>query len=453
MKKLLALLLVVILAVAVFGCTQTSTPSTPTQAPQKTEAPTNTDDNGGGTDQPTDEPEEIAHVVLIEPLSGPYAGMGLSNQAGFKGCIAAWEEAGGFKKHPNRKLEIEYLDHEINSEVCLSLFERYAPTTDIFCIGISTMSIIACQPLAAKYEIPIMCVGITADRALTEPNDWTFRCSSGDIGNAKTHKQFFEFLIDWQGHPFETYALVCTSDDYGMGSSAVFAEKLQELGAKPIMDNEVLQNGQTTDVSGVVSKIKAANPEVIIAACSTTEAALLMKTLKQFKVEIPLMTTGGGFGDPTFFEAVGPGGTDGAVACQTYMYEAYRFSTQPEKYKEWITRTEELTDFGWSEQTVHGWMPCGVTLAVLDEAETLDGQSILAALRSIDLPRDSLFNWYSLYEGCKFEQANGCYNQNKYAICIYGQIQNDAYVPVFIPGFEIPKDENPLVWPVKPYKD
>ncbi len=446
MKRILALLLVMILAVFVFGCTSTDSPPAATPTAAATPETTQTVEPQG-----TPEPEETVTVSMLVPLSGPYASYGLLNEAGFRSYVAAWEEAGGFQNHPNWRLEVNYLDNECNADVSMSLFERYADSTQLFACSISTMSTIACLPLAIKYEIPIMTVGITADRALQEPNDWIFRVTSGDIGNAVTHKMFFEFLEEYSGVHFETYAIICTSDDYGIASSAVFGEKLEELGAVAVMEPEVVPYGQTTSVDGVVSKVKRANPDVIIASCAAYEASLFQKTLKQYQVEIPVMSTGGGYADASFFESVGPGGADGIVSCQTWIYDMYKFCPEPEKSVEWITRSEELTGRGFTEQTVHGWAVMGVALAAIDAAEAPTGLAIRDALLELDLPFEHMFNWYTLFAGCKFGEAKGCYNQNIYGTCIYGQIRDDAYTLVFAPGFEIPREENPLIWPIKPY--
>jgi hypothetical protein len=85
MKKLVAILLIVVLAAVVFGCAQQQTPATPTKAPA---APTKAPDNGGTqTPEPTEE-QEIVNVVLLAPMSGPYASYGVLIDAGMQGYAA-----------------------------------------------------------------------------------------------------------------------------------------------------------------------------------------------------------------------------------------------------------------------------------------------------------------------------------------------------------------------------
>ncbi len=451
MKKLIALLLIACLAAVAFGCTQQAAPAA-TQAPAAaTQAPATTDGGNSGGEQTTDEPQVDVNVVLLAPMSGPYASLGVLNDAGMQGFAARFEERGGFVNHPNWKLNYSVADHEISAEVCMGLFERLQEETAVFAIAQSTMSIIACQPLAIKYEKPIVGVCIIADRALEQNNPWTFRVCPGDKDMIATHGSFLAFLEEYSGYEFNTFAMVYTSDDYGLGLPESFGKGAEALGGECVLE-EVIQYGQATDLSGVVSKIRQANPDVILASCTAVEAGILTKTLKQFEVKTPMVTAGAGFADAAFFESIGPNGADGATSCQVYIPDVVEYGPDPELAKQWITKTEEMTGHGWTEQVVHGWLVLSVICEVLDNAESLSGQDIVASFHNIDIPADHDFNWYTLFAGCKFGEKDGRYGQNIYAACMYGQIQDDTYRLVYLPAVDIPKDTNPLVWPIQSWQ-
>ncbi len=450
MKKLVAILLIVVLAAVVFGCAQQQTPATPTKAPA---APTKAPDNGGTqTPEPTEE-QEIVNVVLLAPMSGPYASYGVLIDAGMQGYAARFEDKGGFANHPNWKLNYSVVDHELNAEVCMGLFERMQADTAVFGISTSTMSVIACQPLAIKYEKPIVCVSIIADRALEQNNPWTFRVSPGDKDMIATHGEFIAFLQDFSGQKFNTFAMVYTSDDYGLATPNTFGAGAIALGAECVLE-EVIQYGQATDLSGVVSKIRQAKPDLIIASCTAVEAGILSKTLKQFEVTTPMVTAGSGFADPSFFESIGPNGADGTTSCQVYIPDIIDYGPEPALAAEWIKRTEELTGQGWTEQCVHGWIVLGAICEVLDNSTSLDGSDIVESFHNIQIPYEHDFNWYTLFsEGCAFGEKFDRYGQNIYAACMYGQIQDDTYRLVYLPGVDLPKDKNPLIWPIQSWQN
>ncbi len=451
MKKLIALLLIACLAAIAFGCTQQTSPQG-TPAPATTSQPPETTDGGDDGPIADEEPEDV-NVVLLAPLSGPYASYGVLIDAGMKGYAARFEEKGGFVKHPNWKLNYSAMDHELNAEVCMGLFERLQADTAVFGISTSTMSVIACQPLAIKYEKPIVCVSIIADRGLEQNNPWTFRVCPGDKDMIATHGDFIAFLQDFSGEKFNTFAMVYTSDDYGLATPNTFGAGALALGAECVLD-EVIQYGQATDLSGVVSKIRQANPDLIIASCTAVEAGILTKTLKQFGVTTPMVTAGSGFADPSFFESIGPNGADGTTSCQVYIPDIIDYCPEPALAAEWITKTEELTGQGWTEQCVHGWIVLGAICEVLDNAESLSGADIVESFHNIKIPYDHDFNWYTLFSGgCEFGEKDDRYGQNIYAACMYGQIQDDTYRLVYLPGVDLPTDKNPLIWPIQAWQD
>ncbi len=453
MKKLVAVLLIAVLAAAVFGCAAAPAPSTPTKAPAApTAAPQNTDDpNGGGGDEPT-EPEKIVTVTYLGPLSGPYATYGIQHKDGIATYVEMFEESGGFVNHPNWKLNMVYLDHELNAEVCMGLFERNVAETDVFMLSLSTMSTISCQPLCVKYEKPMFLISILADRAMEENSPWTFRVCPGDKDIAATHGQLLKFLYDQTGYEIKTYAMLYTSDDYGLGLPASYGAGAAAMGAECVVE-EVIQQGQTTDVSGVISKIRQAKPDIILASCTTLEAGLVCKALKQFDVKAPMVTAGSGFAETAFFEQIGPHGADGIISCQTYLPDLVEYGPDPELAKKWIDRAESELGVMWTEQHVHGWVVIGALLDGIDLAEDTDGQSLLAAFAKMDLSPDRPFNWYTLYAGCKFGEKDGRYNQNIHAGCVYGQVQDDIYRLVWNPSKELDAAKNPLVWPIASWQE
>jgi branched-chain amino acid transport system substrate-binding protein len=444
MKKLIALLLVAVLAVVAFGCTQTSAPSTPTQAP--TQAPTATTPAPDNPD--TQEEEELVNVIYMGPLSGVYASYGVLTRAGCEEFVMFWEQQGGFKNFPNRKLNVTYEDNEGNADVAMAMFERLAESADAFLFSTTTATTIACQPLALKYEKPCMLLAIVADRAMEQNNKFTFRATAGDKDIAVNHDKLLDFLEAHQGFSFETFVSVHGSDDYGLSASAQWIRIMEAHGSKMLAE-ETIQTSATTDVSGVINKIKRVKPDVILVSLSTVEAGLFQKGLKEYQCDVPILSSGSGYGDPAFFENIGPGGSDGVVSSQTWIPDCIKYCGDPEQAQYWYDNALDLTGQTFTEQQALAWCAIASLVEALDRAETLDGNDIVEALLATDLPYEHWANWFTLYEGIKYDFKNDRYNQNIYASCIYGQVHEDNWKLIFLPGTEL--DNNPLEWPIKGY--
>jgi len=132
MKKLVALLLIAILALTVFGCAQPAATPDPTQAPAAaTKAPEADTGDDSGEEQTGSEEQVDVNVVMLAPLSGPYASLGVLNDAGMQGFVARFEERGGFVNHPNWKLNYTVMDNEINAEILTEMLGIFGATCDL----------------------------------------------------------------------------------------------------------------------------------------------------------------------------------------------------------------------------------------------------------------------------------------------------------------------------------
>lgn len=439
MKKLVALLLVVVMALIAFGCGAQPT-TTPTPTPE---------DPGTATPTPEPQPEEESvDVFYMAPLSGPYASYGVLTKSGTELFVKFWEEQGGFKNYPNRKLNIQYIDNEGNADVAMALFERLAPEADAFLFSTTTATTIACQPLAIKYEKPCMLMAIVADRAMEQNNEYTFRATAGDKDIAVNHDLLLDYLESVQGFAFSNFACVHGSDDYGVSASAQWIKIMEAHGSELILE-ETVQTSATTDISGVINKLKAANPSVIVVNLSTLEASLFQKALKEYGCDFPILSSGAGYGDPAFFKAIGPGGADGVVSSQTWISDCIQYCGNPTEAQKWYDQCLGLTGQQFTEQQALAWCAVASLTEALDRAESLSGKDIVAALKATELGFDHWANWFTLYEGIKYDVKNDRYNQNVYASCVYAQVQGDLWKLIWAPGLELAN--NPLQWPVKGY--
>jgi len=453
MKKIFALLLTILMVAFAFGCSAQEATADPTQAPAAaTQAPAQQDDPSSTPESDDGAEEEIVSVGWLGPLSGPYASFGTQNAAACELFEYFWEQEGGFKANPNRKLHVEYYDHEGNADVAMALFERVVNDHHAFVFTVTTLPTVACQPLLTRYEKPMMFTGATADRALEEDNPWTFRASAGDKDLPGAQALLYTFLEEKQGYEFKTFACVHGSDDSGVGSGLSWSGVAKEHGMEQILD-ETIMTSQTTDVSGVINRLKAEKPDLIIGCLATLEAVLFQKALKEYKVDIPVVTSGSGYSDAEFYTSIDFGGADGVVCIGTWAPDCLNYAGDSERAWELYNYCEELTGYPLTEHGALGWVGFASLVLALDEAETLDPYDIIDALNSQDLPFEHYSNWFTLYKGVKYGEKAGRYNQNIHASCIFVQIKDNDRKLILMSGGETPVPNEDFVWPVKPYAD
>lgn len=104
----------------------------------------------------------------------------------------------------------------------------------------------------------------------------------------------------------KTAFLVDDSTNYGAGLATEFGKKFEALGGKVLGAEK--GTDKETEFSSMVTKIKAANPDIVYYGGMYTTAALFAKQLRSGGVTAGLYG-GDGLNDPTFIELAGPEGS------------------------------------------------------------------------------------------------------------------------------------------------
>jgi branched-chain amino acid transport system substrate-binding protein len=90
----------------------------------------------------------------------------------------------------------------------------------------------------------------------------------------------------------KTYALISDSGDYGKTSAKAYQESLDKLGIKMVA-NEWLDQRTQTDFRGQLTKIKAANPDVIMLSAYDEAGAGVIKQAHELQIKTPFVLSTG----------------------------------------------------------------------------------------------------------------------------------------------------------------
>jgi branched-chain amino acid transport system substrate-binding protein len=125
------------------------------------------------------------------------------------------------------------------------------------------------------------------------------------------------YLADWLVNQlgYKKIATLYENTDYGLGLEQVFEAKVKEFGGEILVAEGVLKD--QTDLSAVVSKIKASNPDAVVGLLQYQVAALFSKQAKDIDFNLPLYGSDGLFSP----EIINLGGTavEGARTVAAYM--------------------------------------------------------------------------------------------------------------------------------------
>lgn len=457
MKRIIAMLLVLVMVIFAFGCAAQETAAPETTKPaesttqQTQEKPAQADTS---TQDSAAQEAEVFTVALILPMSGTYANVGIMMAAGAEYCYKYFlDEIGGFQ---NKNVEIEFLtlDFEGNSDVATSLFEKHVEEFDA-CLGsYKTDTTIAIGALATKYQKPYVIIMSTPDGVAALDSDYVFRPTVGDTEVTSSLSYLFKWLESLDDHPYTQIATIFGNDEYGVGQDATM-KKIADSYGWELNVRESLATGQVTDASTAINKVKNSGADFCCVSVSNAEAVLVQKQFQQYQCPVPVYAGGAGYGDANYFANTGTAG-DWVVCGALWARNIIEIGDPALKGMDYVEMVEADTGLPFVETAGCAWFAMGILLQAIEDAPTLDPTDVAHAIEALDLGPEHYCNLMLQYGGCDFEDVPGTvgtdlrYNQNIYATAIFTQAQNNEWVLVYIPGApEI--DPNPIVWPHVPY--
>lgn len=436
MKRLVAILLTVCLTLGLLTACQSN--------PSSASNPPSTPSGTGST--PTGEPSTSSDPIkvgVVAPLTGATALQGEYLMNGFNFAVKHINNDGGINGRP---IELVVSDSTSTPEVGTTEFERLAGDDSIVAITGAYASGVtaAIAPLAIKYKTPFMVAHALSDVIVSQgANDYVYRANCGDYEAEIWWEQFFLWMED-RGTPVKSFATVFENSDYGFTSNEMLGRVCGKLGIDIVMEEPVTTG--TADLSGVVNKLKGANPDMAYVALLDNEAVMFARQMKEYDCNVAYAGCGGGFMAVDYYDKVGD--LSDYMLGISFWYPDIIPAMGNEKAIALAAEYKEEYGYGLQEVAVSAWTAMYVLADAMkraDDAGTLDRESIAQALKTTDLI-DSDATVFCPYNHVKFGETNGRYNQNLYSAMPFGQMFDGewklTYPAEFVTG------ENPLVFPV-----
>jgi branched-chain amino acid transport system substrate-binding protein len=238
-------------------------------------------------------------VGVLLPLTGSQAKFGEIEKRSYEMAAEEINAKGGVK---GTKIELLFEDDTGKPDVGRSGMEKLISRDKVPVItgGYSSSVTAAAAPVAQQFKVPfVICTG-SADDVTEKGYDYVFRINPPASEYPNAVKSFLQEV----GKDVKTVALLYENSAFGQSSSKSFEEDTKELGLK-IVVKEGYQAG-AIDFKPVLTKVKAANPDMIYMVSYVMDASLLMRQSKELHIN-PKMFVGGGAGFtlPEFAKSAG----------------------------------------------------------------------------------------------------------------------------------------------------
>lgn len=282
-KSLVALSLLLSALVVVSGCGAKAAPTTPT--PSATES------------------KEPIKIGFLGAKTGDVAIYGLNTLKGLNMAIAELNKDGVL----GRQVQLVEEDNAGQKDQAINITNKLITQDKVVAIvGDPTSGItrVAGQIANSKKTV-IISAGATATNVV-EVGPYVFRNTLLDTIAAPATMKYVVGEKGWKN-----VALITSkNNDYSVSLSKIFTSSIVDAGGKVVIE-EFIQD-KDTDFSGQITKIKAANPDVIVFSGYYTEGALIMKKAREVGIKAVMVGGDGLQGDDLM--KIGGAAVEGSIS-------------------------------------------------------------------------------------------------------------------------------------------
>jgi len=366
-------------------------------------------------------------LTIPLPLTGKQAKFGEIMKRSYEQAAEEINAKGGIK---GKKLILSFEDSSGKPETARAIVEKLIDVKkQPLIVGEYTSSCAkAVAAVAEERKTPYLVVA-SADDDITRQNyKYVFRQNQVNAHYADAFVSFLKEVVQPK-----TIAILFESSAFGTSGADAMEKDAKALGIQVVM-KEKFETG-AIDFKPLLSKVKAAQPDVIYSVSYANEAQLLMKQAKELRVDAKLYAGGAaGFAIPEFIK--------GAQDAAEYVISATLWTPQL-KYpgtKEYADKYKAKHGDYPSYHGASAYAAIYVVKDALERAKDWTQNGIRDALKAT--------NFKTAYGPVKFEDKEGYQNQNFHETLAI-QVQKGEFETIW-PKIYASK---PYVFPVPAWKE
>jgi branched-chain amino acid transport system substrate-binding protein len=325
------------------------------------------------------------------PLTGGQAKFGEMQKRSYEIAAEEINAKGGIK---GKKIKLSFEDSQGKPETARAIVEKIIDVNkQPIVFGEYTSSCAkAVAAVAEERKVPYVVVSSAADDITQKNYKNVFRVNAASAFYDDALISFFREVVKPK-----SIAIIYESSDFGTAGADNMEKAAKVLGAQ-VLVKEKYEKG-AVDFKPILSKVKAANPDVVYMISYVMDAALLMKQIKELRLDARLFAGGAaGFAIPEFIENA----KDAAeyVVTATLWHNKLAFPGSKEYADKYKAKYKDYPSY-------HGALAYSTMYVVkdaLERAKSMKPDDIRAALKAT--------NMKTAYGPVKFEDKSGYQNQN-----------------------------------------
>ncbi|BFR49848.1 ABC transporter substrate-binding protein [Nitratidesulfovibrio sp. HK-II] len=325
------------------------------------------------------------------PLTGGQAKFGEIIKKSMEIAVEEINAKGGVK---GGKLVLRFEDSQGKPEIARSIAEKIIDVQkQPLLFGEYTSACAkAVAAVAEERKTPYVVVASAADEITQQNYKYVYRINPTNAYYASGLLSFMDKVVKPK-----TMVILYESSDFGTSGAEEMAKSAEKAGIKVLM-KEKYEKG-AVDFKPILSQVKAQNPDVIYMVSYVMDAALLMRQIKELRIDARLFAGGAaGFAIPEFI--------DNAKDAAEFVVTATLWSPQV-SYPGAREFAEKYKAAHGDYPSYHGALAYSAVYVVKDaveRAKALTTEDINAAMKGVDM--------MTAFGQVKFESRDGYQNQN-----------------------------------------
>ena len=325
------------------------------------------------------------------PLTGTNASFGEIEKNAYGIAMEEINAKGGIT---GKKVFLEFEDSQGKPDVSRSVAEKLIDVKKqpVIFGEYSSACSKAIAALAEERKTPYLVVTGATDDITQQNYKYVFRLNPTNAYYASGMMSFLKEVVKPQ-----TMAILYESSDFGTSGADAMVKQCEKLGIKVLL-KEKYEKG-AVDFKPILSKVKSERPDVIYMVSYVMDASLLMKQIKELRIDAKLFAGGAaGFAIPEFIQ--------NAKDAAEYVITATLWSTQVAYpgAKEFAEKYKKLYKDYPSYHGAEAYSALYIIKDVLTRARSMTPDDIRIAMRATDM--------VTAFGPIKFEDKEGYTNQN-----------------------------------------
>ena len=246
---------------------------------------------------------KAVNIGVILPLSGANAQFGINSKQGIELLVDEINATGGLKGLGGAKINLVVADSTSTPTTAATVAQRMIAENDCCAIlgAFASSLTLAISEVTERRGVPLMTMSYS-DQLTSRGFKSVFQVTSKGsvIGKAQ-----FDYATQLAGGPGKVNKVAILYEDTAFGTSTASGLRAAAKAANvEVVMDEAYPLG-ITDITPLINKLRASKAQIIFPVSYLNDSLLIVRALRQQKINIPIVGGSAGYVIPDFSQALG----------------------------------------------------------------------------------------------------------------------------------------------------